>query len=340
MSIESFTVSWEHGEFTVLAKGAMCAPVTFMLGDGRRVQPFAIAPWEDDTGPEFDALPQLLKTLRGEWVCVPFGMPQTRTDLPPEWTQNAAKPDALGDWFHGPSANDRWVETQRLDGGTVLELEYPKTHPIEKLVRKISGSKIGPRLNFELQIYPRRDCLLPIGAHPVFKLPDEPGSATLKVDGNIAVHTYPVDAEIGISQLPHGAVFDSLEDARWIDGVSLDLSSHPLARQTEEIVMVSGVSGRATLENRAEGYKATVLWDPQTFANCNLWISNRGRTAYPWNGRFRGLGIEPVSAPFDLGYEVANTASNPLRSAGVRCGEQFKAGQVWTANYAIEVAAS
>ncbi|NKB28020.1 MAG: hypothetical protein GKR99_10870 [Rhodobacteraceae bacterium] len=76
--------------------------------------------------------------------------------------------------------------------------------------------------------------------------------------------------------------------------------------------MVSGASGHVTLGNHAENYKASVLWDPQGFANCNLWLSNHGRTAYPWNGRFRGLGIEPVSAPFDLGDEVANTASNPF----------------------------
>ena len=339
MSIESFTVSWAHGEFTVLNKGAMCAPVTFMLSDSRTVQPFAIAPWENDTGTEFEALPQLLKTLRGEWVCVPFGMPNARPDLPPEWNDNAANCYELGDWFHGPSANDRWVETERLDGGTVLELQYPKTHPIERLVRKISGSETGPRLNFELQIYPRRECLLPIGVHPVFKLPEDPASAKLKVDGDITVHTYPVDTEIGISQLPKGTTFKTLETAHWSDGVLLDLSSHPLPRQTEEIVMVSGANGCATLENHAEGYKASVLWDPEAFANCNLWISNRGRTAYPWSGRFLGLGIEPVSAPFDLGVEVTNTAKNPLRYAGVRCGEQFKAGQVWSTSYAIEVEA-
>lgn len=339
MSADSYTVTWAHGEFNVLNMGAMCAPVTFQLGDGRTVQPFAIAPWENDAGPEFEALPQLLKKLRGEWVCVPFGMPETRTDLPPKWAPDAPDRTELGDWFHGPGANDRWVETKRLDGGTVLEIEYPKEHPIERLVRTISGSESGPRLNFELEVHPRRDCLLPIGAHPVFRLPDEPLAATLTVDGNTAVHTYPVDAENGISKLPNGMKFDSLSAARWADGSQVDLSRHPLTRQTEEIVLVSGATGQATLENHQDDYRATVSWDPEAFPSCNLWISNRGRTAYPWNGRFQGLGIEPVSAPFDLGDAVANTATNPLWAAGVRCGQPFKAGQVWTTSYAIEVAA-
>jgi len=337
MCSDSFSVPWAHGDFTILNCGAMCGPALFHLGDGRTVQPFAIAPWSDDGSSNFRGLPQLLKKLRGEWVCIPFGMPETRSDLPETWAPTEPDRVDLGKWFHGPGANAHWRDIERFDGGVVLELLYPERHPIERLVRKISGSDASPRLNFELEVHPRQDCLLPIGVHPVFRLPDEAGAATLCVDGDTAVHTYPVDAEIGISKLPLGATFDSLGAAQWADGTSVDLSRHPLPVQTEEIVLVSGASGRATLDNHVEKYRATVLWDPKAFASCNLWISNCGRTAYPWNGRFRGLGIEPVSAPFDLGYSVANTDALPLKAAGVSTGVQFRTGKVWATRYAIEV---
>ena len=333
----SFKVSWSGGEFTVLRQGAMCAPVNFFLPNGKTVQPFMIAPWENDASGKLNDLPQILKKLRGEWVCVPFGMPEKRKDLPKEWSDISADKKKLGNWFHGPSSNENWVETERIEGGIKLEIEYPTSHPIKKLVRTIVGSENIPRLNFELEIHARENCFLPIGIHPVFRVPTEPGFARLLLDGDISVHTYPVEAEIGVSQFPLGSKFPNLENCSWSDGLPLDLSSHPLERHTEEIVLVSGVSGCATLENLSENYKVSVFWDKEAFANCNLWISNYGRKEYPWNGRFQALGIEPVSAPFDLGYEVANTTTNPLLSSDVKCGVQFKANQVWTTKYAIEV---
>lgn len=336
---ETCTVQWKHGEFTIALSGAMCAPVSFQLGDGRLVQPFAIAPWEHDDSQEFQELPQLLKSLRGEWVCVPFGMPETRTDLPAAWAPTTQYKSDIGDWFHGPGANAPWNVIDRFDGGIELDLVYPETHPIERLVRKVSGSDIGPRLEFELEVHPRQDCFLPIGFHPVFKLPEKPGAAILSVEGATAVHTYPVDAEIGVSKLPNGAIFESLEAARWADGSPVDLTRHPLNIQTEEIVLVAGANGRATLDNHAENFSATVTWDPNAFASCNLWISNGGRTAYPWNSRFQALGIEPVSAPFDLGSAVADSGAAPLKASGVKCGVHFKAGEKWSTKYAIEVEA-
>lgn len=337
MKSDNVSISWAHGEFTILKQGAMCAPATFDLGNGRSVQPFAVAPWKDDGSTRFQQLPQLLKRLRGEWACVPFGMPEPRQDLPSEWKSHEPAHGALGDWFHGPGSNEHWVETGRCDGGICLELSYPNSHPIERLVRRITGSRDKPRLDFELEVHPRQDCSLPVGVHPVFRLPTKPGLAKLTVDGDLTVHTYPVEAEPGVSKLPHGTSFKSLEAAVFADGVSVDLTKHPLLSETEEIVLVAGVTGRATLDNLEDAYRVTIEWDPKTFGNCNLWVSNKGRQFYPWNGRFQALGIEPVSAPFDLGYDAANAPHSPLKKAGVACAVQFRSGKVWKANYSIGV---
>lgn len=337
MNLDDLQVSWAHGEFTIVKDGAMCAPATFNLGDGKSVQPFAVAPWQNDGSDTFAELPQLLKRLRGEWACVPFGMPKTREDLPSEWKNDIPDACVLGDWFHGPGANDAWTEVERQKNGITLELVYPNDHPIERVVRRITGAADEPRLDFELEIHPRNDCSLPVGAHPVFKLPLEPMMARLTIDGELRAHTYPVDAEPGVSKLPHGQVFNSLQSVKFADGSSADLSHHPLPVKTEEIVLVSGVTGRATLENHEEGYCVTVTWNPEDFGNCNLWISNKGRQLYPWNGRFQALAIEPVSAPFDLGYEAANAVTSPLNQAGVTCAVQFHAGRVWKSCYSIGV---
>ncbi len=42
-----------------------------------------------------------------------------------------------------------------------------------------------------------------------------------------------------------------------------------------------------------------------------LWISDRALQEAPWNGRYRGLGVEPVAAAFDFG-EAASAGPNPI----------------------------
>ena len=71
------SVAWDHGCLAVQNLAAMIGPVTFVLPDGRQCQPLHIAPWTFDA--EAAALPGVLRRLRGEWPCVPFGFDGERT---------------------------------------------------------------------------------------------------------------------------------------------------------------------------------------------------------------------------------------------------------------------
>src|SRR5690242_9546807 len=50
--------------------GGHVGPVTFRLGD-REIQPFSIAPWYDEE--IGDRYPGILRVLRGDFFCLPFG---------------------------------------------------------------------------------------------------------------------------------------------------------------------------------------------------------------------------------------------------------------------------
>lgn len=340
MSAQDHKAVWDRGDFSVASVGAMCAPVNFRLDDGRTVQPFAIAPWSDDPerDPRYDGLPPLLKRLRGDWACVPFGMPQMRGDLPSAWVPGTTEDPSLGMFFHGPSANLPF-ELARSDPGFLeFKLEYPVEHPIAVVRRSIRGVPGRTMLEYGLEIAARRTTALPIGIHPVFRLPQAAGAAELHIAGEATrVYTYPADAEPGVSRLAHDRVFETLDAARDKDGQRMDLSRHPLPMPTEEVVLVGHVAGHAGLVNRPEGYRVDLNWDRNAFPSCNLWISNRGRTSFPWNGRHCALGIEPVVAPWDLGVAVANNQTTPLRAAGVRTAMEFRAGETWSTSYSIEV---
>ncbi len=74
------------------------------------------------------------------------------------------------------------------------------------------------------------------------------------------------------------------------------------------------------------------------FPSCLLWLSNRGRTAYPWNGRHLAIGIEPVCAPFDLGVQHANNPKSPLLTAQHRIVHRFRAGMPLDTLYSVTLA--
>jgi len=336
-------IAWDHGEADVYSLGAMVGPVRFHLGDGEYVQPFQVAPWVHDGGgvhaDQHAALPPILQNLRGEWPCVPFGMPDALTDLPPRWLSGLTHAGADGDAaIHGAGANMHWQLVSRQPHAVSLAVEYPDTHPIARVTRTIAGVAGEAALNFSLLVEARRDVDLPIGLHPVVRLPKEAGAAYLSFAGDVAVHSYPVAAEKGVSRVLPDQQDMPLDRIVCSDGSYLDASRHPLPMETEELLLVTGHGGAARLENSVENYALALAWDEADFPACMLWISNRGRQAYPWSGRFQALGIEPVAAAFDLGVAHSQNPANPLTAAGLRCTQVFSAGVPRAFSYRISVA--
>jgi hypothetical protein len=316
--------------------GAMIGPAHLVLDDGRSIQPFAVAPWADDDGAEHEALPPLLKQLRGEWACVPYGMPDPLPNLPQSW-QPPLPLTRKDETFHGHSSNAAWTLRSRTDSSLDLSLNYPASHPVRRVTRRITGEAGAGRLAFELGIETRDDTTLPVALHPTFRLPAETGRASVTFDGDVRLHTYPVDAEDNVSRLQPDVGGQHLDRVACKDGSVLNLSRHPLPSATEELVLVTGHAGGATLTNEAEGYAVRLRWDAAVFLSCVMWISNKGRSAYPWSSRFQALAIEPMVAPFDLGTDIARDRNNPLSRLGLATARSFAANIPRTTRYSIEV---
>lgn len=327
-------IEWDCGRAEIETMAGMLGPIEFFLGDGRKAQPMAVAPWADDEGPEFDALPDLLKRLRGEWPCVPFGAPSAPAGLPADWT--GVPVSGLGDDFHGYSSHNQWSKIRDLPNGLELSIEYPETHAVKRLGRRIEGVAGKTRVCVSLSIEVRHDVLLPIALHPVFKLPRQTGAAQLDVGEFSYARTFPVTLEPGISCFAVDKVVDDLSAVPSDKGMT-DVTKLPLGYATEELVQVCGAKGQISLRNMAERYVATLEYDPAVFPSVLLWISNNGRKAYPWNGRHLGLGIEPVCGAFDLGPEVAANPDNPFAKSGVSTAVRLRAGQTFSTSYSISV---
>jgi hypothetical protein len=330
--MQSWTIASPLVSADVQALGGMMGPARFRLGE-REVSPLAVAPWAGEAGAK--ELPGILQRLRGEWACVPFGIAGGR-DLPPGWEPQGGgdEPDSLP---HGVSSNGEWTALDIAPARITLEIVYPASHPIERLRRTIVAASDAPCLDFTLEIVPRRDCVLPIGIHPTFALPGNIGDCRLVLDPGASLWTPPAPVEPGISRMAVDARDVPLTAVPLAAGGTVDASRLPLATATEELLLATHANGRARLECSSAGYAATLTWDRDVFASCMLWISNRGRTAYPWSGRHLALGIEPVTAAFDLGTAVSANQANPLAAAGVSTARQFYAGERVVTRYAIAV---
>jgi hypothetical protein len=324
-------MAWPYGVVSVESLGGMLGPTLFVLADGRQIAPFQIAPWAGERGTE--RLPGILQRLRGEWPCVPFGSDGDRPASPGWPASNAAStvdPDP-----HGFGSNHSWtVETPGASALT-LSIAYPEAHPVALLERRITPDSAAPALDFELAITARRDCDLPIGLHPVFRLPQATGGLRIEVEGQIGAMTYPGDADVSSIFAP-GRYLDNWQAVPLRDGTVLDPSRVPLPHRTEDLLQLLKAPGRVSLWNAVEGYRAILTWNAEHFPSLMFWFSNYGRQAPPWSGRHLALGVEPICAALDLGQQIS-AQPNPVSARGVATTRHFSAGERFVTRYRIEV---
>jgi len=273
--MEIWPLDWSHGRAAVRATGAALHRLEFDIG-GRAFSPLAQAPWQAEylTAPDPD-MPRHLQVLGGEWPCVPFG--STLHDPA----------------HHGFGTDSDWQLTARGPDWLHLSIDYPQASPVRRLVRMLRGVPGEARLDISLRIEVRRDCTLPVGLHPIFRLT---GDLRLSAPTFETGRAFPRVFEPGRSVLPAGAVLDP-------DGVvaetGLDLFAAPVQGR-EELVQLFRCDGRMALHYPSEAATAHLNWDSAALPHCLLWVSNGGRVGAPWNGRFRGLGVEPVNSYFDI----------------------------------------
>ena len=323
-------LGWAFGSLVVQRLGAMLAPITFVLSDGRQISPMHVAPWAHT--PDEAGQPGILARLRGEWPCVPFGYAVEDPTAPTDWARlnGSAEP---GEEIHGHSSNNRWSWLPSAPDTLALAIEYPETSPVQRLVRTIRPDADCPAVDIDLTIEIRSACRLPLGLHPTFRLPSRAGAATIEPGLFDEGRTYPGTVEPSAPLFAIDQGFSSLSAVPLRAGGTFDASHVPLPVETEELLQLNGLDHIA-LANADEGYRVRLDWDGSVFPSVLLWMSNRGRKGAPWNGRHTALGMEPICSPFGLGPASAR-ADNPMAQRGIQTARDFAAGEVLTTSYRL-----
>lgn len=305
--------------------GCMVSPL-FDL-DGEVIRPLYTAPWPDFPDP-------LLSKLRGDFLCAPFGItPATVDHLPPRWQLGEEAGEPGSSYAHGYPANAEWQLSRAGEGEAEFVLELPEAEPIAQISRTVTCEP--GRVVIDDQLIPRRDARLPLGLHPMVRLPEVEAGAVVLPPGCRSLATYPVPVDAS-SILTQDVTFHDLRRAPLRAGGSIDLSRLPLAVGTEELVQLCDVeSPSVVVENRAEGYRLAIAWDP-SLRHCLLWISNRGRSFEPWNSRNLCLGVEPVTSAFDLGTAIS-AGRNPMAADGMATAVELTAGRPYRLSHSFSL---
>jgi hypothetical protein len=308
-SVPGWNLASDRVQAFLTRTGGQLGPVYFRLGR-RVVQPFSVAPWQGETLP---GLPVMLKILRGDFFCAPFG-------------GNAAPYRGERHPPHGETANRAWSLAGRSgrDGDVGLHAT---------LVDRVRPGRVDKRITLRrghaavycehvLSGFSGPMCF---GTHPMLRFPDREGAGLVSVSGftrgYVAPDPWEKPAEKGYHALRLGAKFTSLARVPAADGGTADLSRFPARRGYEDLVMLVGDPRPAfawsAVSFPGEGHVFFSLKNPRVLRHTVLWISNGGRHYPPWNGRHVNvLGLEEVTAFFHYGL-AASAGRNFLNRAGV-----------------------
>jgi hypothetical protein len=316
-----------------IAAGDVDACVTELgghLGPVRfgKIAPYSVAPW---AGEKLDpATPAILRILRGDFFCLPFGGNATpyRDERHP---------------VHGETANARW-KLESLTGHDLHISLRPQIRPgrVDKRVFLRPGhnavyqqhviSEMAGRMNF--------------GHHAMLKFSDEPGGGIISTSRFIHGQVLPVPLENpeqgGYSALKPGAEFTTLKKVATATGGLADLSRYPARRGFEDLAMIVSDStlpfAWTAVTFPKQGYVWFALKDPRVLRQTVFWMSNGGRHYAPWNGRHVNvMGLEEVTSYFHLGL-AESAQRNPLARKGIPTCLRLNPKTPTVVNYIMAVA--
>jgi len=282
-------------EAFVTQMGGHLGPVTFDCR-GRRIQPLAVAPWAEEELPA--DLPPILRALRGDFFCLPFG-------------GNAKPFEDEQHPLHGETANAVWTfkSIEEADRATTLHLTLKtkaRRGKVDKFITLIEGHQaVYTRHRISGMKGPM--CL---GHHAMLRFPDRPGSGVVSTSPLLFGQVLPEPTERpeqrGYSMLKPGAEFTSLSDVPTITGERSDLSRYPARRGFEDLALIVSDAevpfGWTAVTFPRERYLWLGLKDPRVLRSTLFWFSNGGRHYPPWNGRHVNvLGLEEVTSFFHYG---------------------------------------
>lgn len=327
----SWRISSRAVDAYVTQLGGHLGPVTFRLRGGD-IEPFSVAPWATEC--LAPGMPEVLRSLRGDFFCLPFGGNQTsyRGELHP---------------LHGETANARWrhVHTTSSQGRKTLHLRLStriRLGKVDKFITLIDGQTVVYQTHVVRAMRGRMN----YGHHAMLRFPDEEGigiiSTSRFVYGQVFTKPLELPENKGYSILKPGARFDHLDRVPMTTGRMTDLSRYPARRGFEDLVLLAADTTLPLAWSAVTFPRQRYVWfalkNPGQLPQTILWLSNGGRHYAPWDGRHVNvMGIEEVCGYFHMGL-AESARRNPLSSRGINTSLELHPDRPHSVHYAFGVA--
>jgi len=317
-------------EAFVTEQGGHLGPVTFDRRN-RKISPYSVAPWATE---KIDpSTPEILKVLRGDFFCLPFGgneSPYKKERHP----------------VHGETANSKWSlqSLNKTADRTCLNLSLRtkiRKGRVDKRITLIDGHNAL----YCKHVISEMSGPMNLGHHAMLLFPDEPGSGAISTSpikyGQVFTEPTENPAEGGYCILKPGAEIKSLSRVPTITGETADLSKFPARRGFDDIIQIlcdpKAKFAWTAVTFPKQRYVWFALKDPSVLGGTIFWISNGGRYYAPWNGRhINVMGLEEVTSYFAPGLAEA-AKKNPFTKKGFKTTLQMSPKRPQTINYIMAV---
>ncbi len=314
-----YSVQNEKVKVGVTEECGHLSPVQFFL-DSKTIEPLNTAPWYNEKLD--DSIPPMLKLLRGDFFCAPFGASDILKDE---------------DRDHGATSNDKWNLVSKDEQSIEL-----------KLGKKVSGADIVKRIKLKKEhpvVYQEHRLTggngkIPIGHHLMLKVPEKVYlSFSNFLFGETPDVPVEADPERGFSLLKYPQHFKSLKEVKTINDRDIDLSRYPIYGDNEDLLMLKSDESLNFAWSAASAPRNGWLWfaikDPRALKYTIFWLSDGGRKYPPFSSRHRRvIGIEEVTSFFHLGH-TASINKNHLNEKGFETCIKLQEGYTHKIKYAF-----
>ena len=333
---ELHTLKWQGGEVDIWSLGCKIIP-KFKLNN-KLVEPLHSANWIEDHSEELSKLPGILKNLRGEFPCVPFGINSPIEKVTDDWKEVYSEKPYINNEPHGFSSNREWELIEKTNYYAKFKIVYPSEDFVNYLIRTIEVDNDNIyKIKCTLTIAVKENCDLPIGLHPMINIPSERNKVKIK-PGNFKFGlTYPGLVLPGKTLGAIGREFSSIEEIPGFADETVDISQPPFDGNYEDLFQLCGIDGIMTIENYEDNYSFKMQWDKEHFTSVLMWLSNKGREEYPWNSKHITFGLEPITSTFGLSTHMSNNSKNPINTRGVKTTINFKKDEEWKTEYSFSI---
>ncbi|HNX27509.1 MAG TPA: hypothetical protein PKK48_08905, partial [Phycisphaerae bacterium] len=316
----SWVMSTDNVKMAISQLGGQLAPVIFFADSKTPVQPYWVAPWYRIKDMKFPRTDTVLKPLRGDFFCLPFGA-------------NAEKYEGEQHTCHGEAGTEKWKYVNLCDDGKIVKLTLSMNTKIRKgRIVKDTWLKNGHNAVYQSHELSGYAGKIPLANHHTLAMSDTPESVLVSMSSLKMGFTNPVAGDIDKYDYAFVATNEKFRDlakvpTRFKTPATCDCSKLPTRKGYGDLVQCfhnpSDRISWVTATYTSEGFMWYSLKLTEQYPAVTVWLFNNNRHNYPWDiFEDACLGLENSCSYLACGL-ADSVRPNPASRAGFKTYATF-----------------